>query len=60
MNVLLVGAGSVGAQVLVPFAHGAWLADHVPGAEAHLETGEGHLSIALGLADRMIDALLAA
>lgn len=29
----------------VPFAHGEWLASHVPHAEAHLEKDEGHLSL---------------
>ncbi len=29
----------------VPFQHGVWLAAHVPGAEAHLEDAEGHLSL---------------
>jgi len=43
----------------VPFAHGRWLADHLPGATVHLEDGEGHLSIAVGAFDRMIDEMVA-
>jgi pimeloyl-ACP methyl ester carboxylesterase len=42
----------------VPFAHGQWLARNVPGATAHLEQGQGHLSIAVGSLDRMLDELV--
>jgi hypothetical protein len=45
---------------MVPFAHGEWLASHVPGVSAHLEQGEGHLSIGLGAIDRMLDELIEA
>ena len=32
-------------DAMVPYEHGAWLAAHVPGAEAHLLENEGHLSL---------------
>jgi pimeloyl-ACP methyl ester carboxylesterase len=45
-------------DLMVPFAHGQWLASQLPGASVHLEQGEGHLSIGLGALDRMLDELL--
>jgi pimeloyl-ACP methyl ester carboxylesterase len=48
------------ADLMVPFSHGQWLAAAMPAAAAHLEQGEGHLSIALGALDRMLDELVAA
>jgi hypothetical protein len=48
------------ADLMVPISHGQWLASRVPGASAHLEPGEGHLSVALGAIDRMLDELVAA
>jgi pimeloyl-ACP methyl ester carboxylesterase len=47
-------------DLMVPFAHGRWLAGRMPAAVAHLEDGEGHLSIGLGAMDRMLDELVAA
>ncbi len=32
-------------DLMVPPAHGEWLAEHVPGVEAHLSDEDGHLSI---------------
>jgi pimeloyl-ACP methyl ester carboxylesterase len=40
---LLVVAG--GADLMVPPAHGRWLAAHAPGAQAWLHDDEGHLSL---------------
>jgi pimeloyl-ACP methyl ester carboxylesterase len=45
------------ADLMVPFAHGEWLASHLPAASVHLEPGEGHLSIGIGSLDRMLDEL---
>ncbi len=44
---------------MVPFAHGRWLAEHVPVATARLLDGEGHLSILIGQYGRLLDELLA-
>jgi pimeloyl-ACP methyl ester carboxylesterase len=46
-------------DLMVPFAHGEWLAAHLPNATIHLESGEGHLSIGVGAMGRMLDELLA-
>jgi pimeloyl-ACP methyl ester carboxylesterase len=48
------------ADLMVPFSHGQWLASRLPGASAHLEEGEGHLSVGLGALDRMLDELVGA
>jgi pimeloyl-ACP methyl ester carboxylesterase len=44
-------------DLMVPFAHGQWLADRVPGATTHLLPGEGHLSISVGAMDQMLEEL---
>jgi len=46
------------ADLMVPFAHGQWLASRLPQAAVHLEQGDGHLSIGLGALDRMLDELV--
>jgi pimeloyl-ACP methyl ester carboxylesterase len=46
------------ADLMVPFSHGTWLASQLPGASAHLEQGEGHLSVGLGALDCMLDELV--
>jgi len=45
-------------DLMVPFAHGQWLSFRVPAATAHLVEGEGHLSVALGAIDTMLDELI--
>jgi len=42
---------------MVPFAHGEWLAAHVPGARVHLYDDEGHISLAAQL-PRILDDLV--
>lgn len=46
-------------DLMVPFAHGEWLAGQIPGVTAHLEQGEGHLSVGIGALDRMLEELAA-
>lgn len=44
-------------DLMVPFDHGRWLADALPSATAHLEPGQGHLSVVFGALDRMFAEL---
>jgi len=41
-------------DLMVPFAHGEWLADRIPGARRHLHDDEGHISLVV-----QADAVLA-
>jgi len=42
---------------MVPYAHGLWLAKHLPQARTHLYDDEGHLSLIMQM-DRVLDDLL--
>jgi len=47
-------------DLIAPIGHGRWLAERIPGVTAHLEEGEGHVSLWVGAMDRMLQELLAA
>lgn len=42
---------------MVPYAHGRWLADRIPGATVHLDPAEGHLSLMLTALDDIVAEL---
>jgi pimeloyl-ACP methyl ester carboxylesterase len=44
-------------DAMVPFAHGRWLAEHVPGARARFFEDEGHISLVLRFGE-IVDELL--
>jgi pimeloyl-ACP methyl ester carboxylesterase len=47
-----------GAQdLMVPVAHAHWLAERIPGVEAHISEDDGHLSIAVGRLGEIYDWL---
>jgi pimeloyl-ACP methyl ester carboxylesterase len=45
-------------DLMVPFSHGKWLAERIPGVVAHLEDGEGHLSIGIGSINSILQELV--
>jgi pimeloyl-ACP methyl ester carboxylesterase len=44
---------------MVPVAHGEWLAERLPGVEAHISDEDGHLSIVVGRLGEIYDWLAA-
>ena len=49
-----------GAQdLMVPFAHGEWLANHASGARAELRSEHGHISLVVEAFDQIVSALAA-
>jgi pimeloyl-ACP methyl ester carboxylesterase len=47
-------------DLMVPFAHGQWLIEHVPTARSRLRPEHGHLSLAVGSIGEIFDDLLEA
>jgi pimeloyl-ACP methyl ester carboxylesterase len=46
-------------DLMVPAAHGRWLAERIPGLEAHISEEDGHLSISVGRLGEIYDWLAA-
>jgi pimeloyl-ACP methyl ester carboxylesterase len=46
-------------DLMVPFAHGRWLADRIPSARPQLRSDHGHLSLAIGSISEILDDLMA-
>ena len=44
-------------DLMVPFAHGRWLADHLPRATQHMVPGHGHISLVTRYRDEILDDL---
>ena len=45
-------------DLMVPPAHGRWLAEHVAGARARMEPDHGHLSLYVGSFGMLLDDML--
>ena len=45
-------------DLMVPFAHGEWLVEHIPAARSRLRPEHGHLSLAVGSMGEILDDLL--
>jgi pimeloyl-ACP methyl ester carboxylesterase len=48
-----------GTDRFVPYSHGEWLAEHVPGASPQLHPDQGHLSLAVDSYGAILDDLIA-
>lgn len=46
-------------DLMVPFAHGKWLAEHIASARPQLRSDHGHLSLAVGSIGEILDDLMA-
>ncbi len=45
-------------DLMVPYAHGQWLARNIPRVRANLREGEGHVSVMVGALGEMLDGVL--
>ncbi len=46
-------------DLMVPGQHGRWLATHIPGAEAEIDAGEGHVTLGVNGVRKSLEWLLA-
>ena len=54
-----VSVWRAGQDLMVPPAHGEWLAEHIPGAKARFEPAEGHISLSTKRLPDIVDQLAA-